>query len=675
MATPALAQPATPPPVTPPELLPPSQEPAPGLAPPSVPPEAAPLPPERDSSRPAAPPQPSPRPLPSPSPILIDDISGDTALASPAAEATDEARPTIETGAGRVLATPNLAGSLGLLRTSAAATGAPGSWRLGMRGEYASGESFLIKGDRNRRLAGNFAFATSLGESIELWATLLAISNHNERCVSSDDCRPEPERVDPPFIRSFGDLVLGGKFARTAATDLALGVEGGLKLYSANDSLGFDADATSGFITALGSFDFRQRAAFPVVVNANLGFVVDNSRHLDQFEELGESLINSRAVAGFAYGQALSRWRAALGLGAPLGRRQGGAGFTPFVEYQIERVVGDFDPAFAAYASPRCDTPAGRGCSQQRVQHRLDFGARALLAGGFGFDAAAEIATGSVGHAFGPPLPTWNLIFGFHYAFDPAQNRPIVRTVTVERVVERQVVPPLGYVGGRVLDSRDGTPVAAAIIDVVGGTRARVATDSDGAFVTKGLAPGFVDLEANAPGFGLQAVRAKVELHETTAIEVRLLPMPAAPPIPTAPVAVPTAPVSAAPTTTGGVSLESGRLIWKRPIEFAGTPVAPTAELTAPSRALLDDLVVLLRQHPDAGRVRVDTHWDNGIPREAALALTHSQANAIAQHLIGAGLAPERLVATGHGSTRPKVPNLGPQSRSRNRRVEITLSR
>jgi outer membrane protein OmpA-like peptidoglycan-associated protein len=34
---------------------------------------------------------------------------------------------------------------------------------------------------------------------------------------------------------------------------------------------------------------------------------------------------------------------------------------------------------------------------------------------------------------------------------------------------------------------------------------------------------------------------------------------------------------------------------------------------------------------------------------------------------------PARLEAIGAGSSRPRVPNLGPQSRARNRRVEITL--
>jgi hypothetical protein len=309
----------------------------------------------------------------------------------------------------------------------------------------------------------------------------------------------------------------------------------------------------------------------------------------------------------------------------------------------------------------------------------LVFGLRAGSTGGLALDLALEIGTGSVGHAFGPPLPTWNFIFGFGYAFDPAQNRPIVRTVTVERVVEKPVAPPLGFVGGRVVNATTGEPIAGAIIDVPGRTRVRVATDSDGAFVSKGFAAGPVDLEISAPGYGAQAVRATVQVGATTPVEVSLLPMPppdltpAAPTPPATP--APPAPTSDAPLPppSGAVSLQAGRLVLRNPIRFVGSPTTPTAELTADSRQILDEVAAFLRQQPAVDKIRIEAHWDSGIDRALALQITQDQANAVAQYLASRGFARDGIEAEGFGATRPRGPNLGPQSRARNRRIEISL--
>jgi hypothetical protein len=567
-------------------------------------------------------------------------------------------------------------GPIGLLRTGAAQVGAPGSWRLALRGEYASSTSFIVKGDRNQRTGGNLALSVTPLRHWELFAAILAAANHNQRCVTGSDCPAEPTRVDPAFIRSFGDVVLGTKIADNVSDRVSLGLQIGARLYASDGSLGFDNDATSAFVDALATLDFHRTAAVPVLVHANLGYVADRSRHLGNFDRLSGAMLNSRAVASFAYGVELPRARAGIGLEAPLVTRAG-ATFDPFVEYQVERITGDPDPAFADYTAPRCGTRTGQACSEQTVQQRIGLGLRASSKGGFIFDLAIEVAAGSVGVAYGPPLPVWNLVFGVGARFDPAQSQPLVRTVTIERLVDRPVPPAVGFVGGRVLDALHGTPIGGAIIDVVGATRVRVATDSDGAFVSKGFAAGPLDLEVSAPGFGTQEVRATIVVGATVPLEVSLLPLPpplALPPPPTE--AAPTLPVPALPTPpTGpsGVSLVAGQLVWRQPLRFSGTAAAPSADLTAESGQLLDDFIVLLGQHPEIQRVRIEAHWDSSLGREAAQTLTQRQAEAVAQHLMEHGFPPDRIEAVGLGSTRPKVPNLGPQSRARNQRIEITL--
>jgi outer membrane protein OmpA-like peptidoglycan-associated protein len=87
---------------------------------------------------------------------------------------------------------------------------------------------------------------------------------------------------------------------------------------------------------------------------------------------------------------------------------------------------------------------------------------------------------------------------------------------------------------------------------------------------------------------------------------------------------------------------------------------------------VLDELAALLNQ-PGIEKVRIEAHWDSGIDKAKAQALTQQQAEAVARQLGTRGVPPARLEAIGAGSSRPRVPNLGPQSRARNRRVEITL--
>jgi outer membrane protein OmpA-like peptidoglycan-associated protein len=570
-----------------------------------------------------------------------------------------------------------LLGPIGLLRTGAAFVGRPGSWRLGLRGEYSSANSFIVKGDRNRRLAGDLAFSLTPLRHWELFLALLATTNHNERCTTGLECPAEPVRLDPPFIRSSGDVVLGTKIAGPVSKRVSLGLQAGARLYTSESSLGFDTGATSPFVDGLGTLDLRGSAALPVVLHANLGYVADRSRNLGGLEQVPPAMVNSRAVASFAYGIALPRVRTAVGLSAPVPTR-GGPTFAPFVEYQLERITGDHDAAFSDYTAPRCGTAGAPACSDQKVQQRIGFGLRVATSSGLGFDFGVEIGAASVGVAYGPPLAPWNLIFGLGYAFDAgSRERAVVRTVIVERVVERPATATLGFVGGRVLDARDGMPIGGAIIDVVGATRARVATDSDGAFISKGLRAGPVDLEIGAPGFGSQAARAIVTPGTTAPLEVTLLPLPPQPVWPAQPdLATPPPPVQPAPpaaASNAGVVLQAGRLVWRRPLRFEGAPGNPTAALTTASQQLLDELAALLAQHPEIERVRIEAHVDNSLGQKAALALTQSQAEAIAQHLVSRGVPAGRLEAIGVGASRPRVPNLGPQSRARNQRVEITL--
>ena len=307
------AQPLAPPPVEPPGILPPDSGAAPSGGRPAPPPATAPTGhdgPEREldgilppgssaNSRPAA----APGTLGPP--VVVEDSTVET---------TPRAAPR------RRRPLPGLNGGVGVLRTSAADVGDRSDLRLGLTGEFSSSEDFLVRGSRNRRLAGTLAVGVTVARRVELFGAMLASSNRNNRCVSGPGtCVPEPDRLDPTLIRAFGDLLLGGKLAAPLSRSLRLGGEFGTRLFAGSGGPGFEGEATSAWVTALASWDLRP-VALPLALHFNLGFYLDNSGNLQDPGRFSSSMLASRSVATFAYGIGRDRLRSSVAVTAPLER-------------------------------------------------------------------------------------------------------------------------------------------------------------------------------------------------------------------------------------------------------------------------------------------------------------------------------------------------------------------
>jgi hypothetical protein len=88
--------------------------------------------------------------------------------------------------------------------------------RLALHFDYFKSAGFLIAGaldtDENSRVDGSFSFGYTPHEYLELFGAMLTSSNRNHRSGIG-----EPPRRDPELIKSFGDLVLGGKTALPVA--------------------------------------------------------------------------------------------------------------------------------------------------------------------------------------------------------------------------------------------------------------------------------------------------------------------------------------------------------------------------------------------------------------------------------------------------------------------------
>jgi outer membrane protein OmpA-like peptidoglycan-associated protein len=118
------------------------------------------------------------------------------------------------------------------------------------------------------------------------------------------------------------------------------------------------------------------------------------------------------------------------------------------------------------------------------------------------------------------------------------------------------------------------------------------------------------------------------------------------------------------------VSREDGHLVLRDPIRFLRD--APH-KLEPASFDTMARLAEFLNDHPEITRVRVEAHSDSEGDAAANLALTQAQAEAVVAYLVALDVRPARLVARGHGETRPIAPNTEEWGRAANRRVELVV--
>lgn len=110
-------------------------------------------------------------------------------------------------------------------------------------------------------------------------------------------------------------------------------------------------------------------------------------------------------------------------------------------------------------------------------------------------------------------------------------------------------------------------------------------------------------------------------------------------------------------------------------IEFEGTVFFDFEQATIKpeSYPLLDALAQTMQDHPRIRKVRVDGHTDSVGEDAFNLDLSRRRAAAVADYMIGKGVAAERLASEGFGEARPIADNGTEEGRARNRRVELTI--
>ncbi|MCF8145244.1 MAG: OmpA family protein [Deltaproteobacteria bacterium] len=95
-----------------------------------------------------------------------------------------------------------------------------------------------------------------------------------------------------------------------------------------------------------------------------------------------------------------------------------------------------------------------------------------------------------------------------------------------------------------------------------------------------------------------------------------------------------------------------------------------SAVLDESASPVIREIVGMLKENPDL-RVKVEGHTDSTGDAEANRRLSRDRAEAVVGALTGAGIAKERLMAAGHGASRPVADNATEAGRAKNRRVEL----
>jgi outer membrane protein OmpA-like peptidoglycan-associated protein len=633
----------------------------------------------------------------------------DTAAADTAPTIAREAPTAGGDGApGPTSVLPSLVGPVGLYRVSTAETGPANHVRFALHGQYFKSSDFLIVGDTNSRLDGSLSFGYTPRKSLELFGALLASTNRNERDLN------EVGRSDPEVLKSFGDLVLGGKGAFPIVPGFAAGPEVGLVFLSSVSGLAFSPSSTSFWVGGVASLDLGARTRVPLRFHVNASYLVDNSSNLSDLS--GTSAATHR-VTDFAYGIGFSRARVAVAADAPPARL--GIPIQPFAEYHADIVTGSGDAAFA-----------GLDGTHNRDQHYAVLGLRGHVYRGLTLDAGVDVRLRSVSPEYGPPLPPYLVTFGAAFPLDVAAFK---RPVVVTNVVEKPAPITTGTVGGTVRGA-DGKPIADASVAFVGRAHAKIGTDADGSFASGPLAPGPVDVMVSAPGFEPTPAKAVVSRGDRSAMTISL---PAVKPVTgivrgrivdnagrglngtlrfagagnfearsdergafsavlpqgfyQAKIEAPGLPGRELPVdisagqdreldvtlrpANADVQVTGQTVVLRVPIKFrAGTP-----KLDAVTKHELDGVADLLADHAEIKTLRIQAHWSGtpgktGTATDAAKKLTDDQAGTIKAYLIGKGVAGERLDAVGAGCESPLVPNLTAGDRTKNRRVELLLA-
>ncbi|WP_437275554.1 carboxypeptidase regulatory-like domain-containing protein [Sorangium sp. So ce375] len=458
----------------------------------------------------------------------VGDQGLQAGAAAPKSTAWDE-----EERALSLTAQPNLWGSTGLLRTSYAGSGAPGTFRVSFLLDWFSTSGFLCdpaestlagypitcgpdaKEDSASHVGAFFALNATPLPFLEGYASIRTFANAN------DQGRPR-------LLQVLGDTTLGVKaFTPTKiGKPFSFGGEAQLLLLNGTGDVGLAGGGTSAVFRGLATLDLRkpQGKGFPLRVNVNLGYKLDNSGVLveEVEKQRAKAFTDDRERQPITrierFGLGINRvdfFQTHLGVEMPLPKVQ------PYLEYTLDIPVnrqgyechtktvsrGDVCLGLDDFSSPDPQNQGGPGYAA--APSRLSLGVRVTpfekafrgLSGHAAFDLGLS-ATSVFIEEVAPQAP-WTLYLGVGYAYDTKQKEP--PPAPAPQIIKEppQLVPaPQSFVRGFVHEqNRPDAAVADAIVAIEGVAQPPYATGPDGRFLTRHLEPGTYTFNVRANGY------------------------------------------------------------------------------------------------------------------------------------------------------------------------------
>lgn len=615
----------------------------------------------------------------------------------------------------------SLRAGIGLFNTNLADAGARNTVRFRLHTDFFRKGGFIYNPgdpdvggpDEHARVRGTVNIGYSPLKFLELFLAVHSSANRNSRT--------QPGRQDPVQQFALGDLDFGVKGAHRFVRGGAIGVGGlvGLGLLSGPSKL--LTNKVNFNIDLLFTLDVRYltKKNFPFRFTTNIGWMLDNSSKLYDFEKVTDA--TSREVSRFALGINPSRVRMRYGFDFPvrLGREKQ-FGLDPIAELSWDIATQEMTAFRQANATP---SPLPRSSMWATL------GLRANVVSGLHLDLAADVGMVSPNFEYGPPVAPWQVILGLGWAIDP---NPVVKEVPAATPSE---LPPPAVIDGRVVGvvvDSTGAPVANAKVRFPGNGGNTILTDEAGNFTSYRFPEGSVAINVEMPNKATKDVSADVRPGEDTTLTITMdvantppvgllegaftdesgapilvtlsvsgmgvnepfrtdppgqirLELPAGDYTALAqaegfedksltftvaagdqPTAIKTTLARAVPLSTPNVVAKGKSIRLKKGIKYDGN--APS-EKTLP---LLDELAAFLRAHPEYEEIEIGVHSDDrGNPKQK----TQERADNVRNHLLGKGVGPERVKATGYGATRPVAVNMTAAGRAKNNRTVLRATR
>lgn len=427
----------------------------------------------------------------------------------------------------------NILGSTGLLRTSFAGSGAEGTFRIGFVTDWFTTSGFLCdpgevtaagvpvtcskenREDEASHVGGFFSINATPLSFLEGYAQLRTYANSNSE-------------GSPQLLQVLGDTTFGvkGFTPDKIAGFLTLGGEAQLFLLNGTGDVGPAGGGTSVAIRGLATSDFRKPGGkgFPLRVNLNLGYKIDNSGQVVEDVEskradaLGQETAPISRIERFGLGiNRVDQFQTYLGAEMPFDVIQ------PFLEYTVDIPVNRQGYECHTSTVSRGDvclgltdlsTPNGDPAGFSYVPSRLSLGVRATpfenkfrgLSGLLAFDIGVTGSSQFVEEV--APQAPWTLYVGLGYAFD-VQDKP-------QQVIEKPAAAvvaeaPRAYVRGLVRERGKQEGIPNVVVSFQGGAQPPLATGADGRFLSRDLAAGVYTFEMTAPGYKPGQCSAQVQ--------------------------------------------------------------------------------------------------------------------------------------------------------------------